>query len=247
MQTSSPSRSTKRSDCICAVGYEAASNGLQCSACGLGRFKLNLGPGACTKCAESSYKGTTGIGECTQCPPNTGTWELAERIFPDDPDFVEIRGVSILSECICDAGYTSAFNGVECFMCPRGFYKTAIGIGACLPCPFGTSSDPGSAFLDSCRCLPGYEASTDGVACSLCNAGTFKSNTGTGLCSVCSGNFITGGTSECIQACKRHATWDNVLDNCICDQDYVLDSDTLECVVSESTKLLSAGSSCGCY
>jgi hypothetical protein len=202
---------------------------------------------SCTKCAESSYKETTGIGACTQCPPNTGTWELINRLSPDYPDFVEIRGVSIFSECICDAGHTSALNGIECVMCASGFYKPAVGIGACLACPFGTSSNPGSVSLYNCLCLPGYQASTDGVACVQCSAGTFKSNTGTGLCSSCSGNLITSLTSECIVACKRHATWDTVLENCICDQDYVLDSDTLACVVAESAQLLTAGSSCGCY
>ena len=49
-----------------------------------------------------------------------------------------------------------------------------------------------------CICIPGYAAEADGVACTACGAGTYKTGEGTGTCSPCeAGTYsdVQGATS----------------------------------------------------
>ncbi|KAJ1470103.1 hypothetical protein T484DRAFT_1600577, partial [Baffinella frigidus] len=72
--------------------------------------------------------------------------------------------------------------------CDAGTYKVVPGTGQCSTCPAGTSSAGGGSKLTDCICVAGYTAGLDGVACSACDAGTYKASTGTVTCSSCPAN-----------------------------------------------------------
>ena len=98
----------------------------------------------------------------------------------------------------CPAGYTGA-DGGPCAACEAGTFKAAAGSGSCVACPSQTSSAEGSNQLTDCKCLPGYTAASDGVACSVCEAGTSKSAVGTGACETCPANSESSSGSALCQ------------------------------------------------
>jgi Tyrosine-protein kinase ephrin type A/B receptor-like len=148
---------------------------------------------SCTACAEGSYKNITGWGPCTTCPLNTYSVSRSEK----------------LTDCKCNVGYTGVGGGVLCTPCPTGSYKDTIGSGNCTACPEGTystnvgagqctlcplrtSSVTGCKQLSDCKCVKGSTAVSDGVECTLCTAGTYKSSTGTAACTLCPSNGASG-------------------------------------------------------
>ena len=62
------------------------------------------------------------------------------------------------------------------------------GVGQCSACPPRTSSSGESNELLACKCVAGYTAGSDGVACDACEAGTFKSAVGSASREMCPAN-----------------------------------------------------------
>jgi len=83
-------------------------------------------------------------------------------------------------------------------------------------CPAGTSSPAGSDALSDCICTVGYNAGSDGVACSACEAGTYKSTPGTGECSSC-------------PEWTNSSTGSDDLNGCICVAGYTAMSNGVAC------------------
>ncbi|KAJ1476585.1 hypothetical protein T484DRAFT_3088278 [Baffinella frigidus] len=196
--TSSGEGSGYITSCTCVDGYTAASDGLQCSACGVGTFKgavgtaacetcpanSESGPGSalclcsagftgndgglCTPCAVGEYKAAVGSGSCTACPLHTSS----------------VGGSNEQTDCTCVVGYTAASDGDVCSACDAGTYKATAGTEPCSMCPTGTSSARESNDLTDCKCLAGYS----GTSCTACMAGTFKSSSGTTACQLCLSN-----------------------------------------------------------
>jgi hypothetical protein len=175
--TSSPLQSDTSDNCTCLAGYQGMSNGAPCTACGAG-----------------SYKSSTGTGECSICPSGTSS-----PLQSDTPD-----------NCTCLAGYHGMSNGAPCTACGAGSYKSSTGPGECVPCtagtycntgseiyltcPTGASSAPMSVSLHNCTCLAGYEATSNGVSCTACVVGTYKSATGAGMCVPCTAGTYSNMT-----------------------------------------------------
>jgi hypothetical protein len=64
--TSAPPGSDEISDCICALGYNATSNGVECTACVEGTYKATTGVGGCSACQgwATSPAGSTSVDAC---------------------------------------------------------------------------------------------------------------------------------------------------------------------------------------
>ena len=83
--------------------------------------------------------------------------------------------------------------------CVRLYYSTSSGATSnqsCLLCPqhsrvMGTAS---VTSVSDCICDPGYTG-TDGSGCSICPAGTYKSNPGSAACESCAPNAFSSGES----------------------------------------------------
>jgi hypothetical protein len=214
--TSSASASTALNTCTCKTGHAATLDGVTCAACGAGTYKTGTGTGECEQCTEGKYTTATGSGLCTSCPSATNS----------------ALGSTALDDCTCNAGYTAASDGVPCTGCGVGTYKTAIGSGLCTSCPNRTNSASGSTAIEDCTCNAGYTAAPDGVACTGCGAGKYKTNPGSAACGMCAaGTFkeVTGpgvchtcpprtnsdeGAAECLDTyCAGGYYWSEI-DSC---------------------------------
>jgi Tyrosine-protein kinase ephrin type A/B receptor-like len=194
-------------------------------------------------CLVATY--VTGLRICSVCPLN--------KYCPNNHDILDCppntrsgQGSILITNCSCSAGYTAELDGVACTACSAGSYKNAVGVGQCSPCPSGTSSANGSTSLDDCICMEGHNATSNGVACDLCEVYTFKSNTGIGACLVCLPGQISLDRIRDCSVCPPSSSWDTELLSCICDDDYSVEPVTFMCVVSEEMKSRQTGSHCGC-
>ncbi|KAJ1494851.1 hypothetical protein T484DRAFT_1608720, partial [Baffinella frigidus] len=239
LHTNSEDESDEIKDCVCVAGYTAALDGVACTACEAGTYKALTGAhaclacpagtssdlgsdalddckclagyrgtsdgAACSACEAGGFKSVVGTGSCTACPSHTSSSEKSDEV----------------TDCVCVAGYTVASDRVACTACEAGTYKAATGAGECSTCPAGTSSALGSDALDDCKCLVGYRGTSDGAACTACEAGTFKSAAGAGECSTC-----PPGTNSVSES-------DEVTD-CQCLAGYTAASDGLKCGACET-------------
>lgn len=97
------------------------------------------------------------------------------------------------------SAYSQAFFGVgevhilgcvpffcpsPCYNCPKGKFSTHIGDFPCKTCPLYSSAPIGSVDQAACVCKAG-STGTNGTACSLCMAGTYKPLPGDGACTLC--------------------------------------------------------------
>ena len=56
--------------------------------------------------------------------------------------------------------------------------------GSCLACPSKTISAAGSYYVTHCKCMAGYTGN-DGLPCTACTAGTYKTTVGSDSCTAC--------------------------------------------------------------
>ena len=158
-----------------------------------------------------------------------------------------------LQDCFCNGGFTGAGGG-DCTVCVAGKYKEVPGDSACiscevghysttvaatsrttcLSCPSNSNSGAASAFLTDCKCNSGSTGS-DGFACSLCAAGTYKIATGSVACTNCSANqysTVIGATSDVCLGCNVHSTSPETSTkqlDCICDAGFTGPNGGLAC------------------
>lgn len=82
----------------------------------------------------------------------------------------------------CAPGFTGP-NGGPCTACLNSQYKQSSGSDVCTSCPYGSGHKNTEQVLPtSCKCLPGFSGSQDGIACSPCEMNTFKGYYGSGSC-----------------------------------------------------------------
>ncbi|KAJ1465804.1 hypothetical protein T484DRAFT_1591497, partial [Baffinella frigidus] len=113
---------------------------------------------ACVACIAGTYKISSGNAVCTPC--------AAEKY----------------------SGVVGAVAESTCVNCPDNTFSSATAETTCSSCPINTFSSTGSGNVTDCRCNAGYTAGTDGMECTACIAGTYKTYTGWGDCSLCSVN-----------------------------------------------------------
>ena len=190
--TSSLVGSDELIDCKCRAGYTGSTDGSACTACDPGQWKSIIGIGSCIRCGVDTYSTTvaaTSASTCSICPTKT----------------FSVKGSPVLTSCKCLSGYKALEDGLACTACVAGTYKTATGAGlcdecgvdtystavaatavsTCTTCPTNTFSLSKSNELVDCSCLAGHDADSNGLECTACIAGTYKTTTGTGSCEAC--------------------------------------------------------------
>eukprot|EP00291_Cryptomonas_curvata_P006662 CAMPEP_0172199746 /NCGR_PEP_ID=MMETSP1050-20130122/28874_1 /TAXON_ID=233186 /ORGANISM="Cryptomonas curvata, Strain CCAP979/52" /LENGTH=1396 /DNA_ID=CAMNT_0012876833 /DNA_START=2565 /DNA_END=6752 /DNA_ORIENTATION=+ len=182
----SPEGSSSQSNCSCNSGYSGENGG--CLPCQVGKFKSNHGEGNCSECSAGKYSQAEASTVCDPCEqgmykPNNGT----AQCLPCSPGFFsQIQGASV---CIgCTAGkystLTGAPNNLSCVACGSGTFSTGTGFTTCIQCPNFTSNEDNLDDRNSCSCNRGYSAQSNST-CALCNAGTYKSISGSFKCLGC--------------------------------------------------------------
>ncbi|KAJ1466995.1 hypothetical protein T484DRAFT_1662023, partial [Baffinella frigidus] len=194
--------------CVCRPGFTSAERAMHpCDACPPGSHKAVVGSSECAECEAGSYTEGAGSVSCTPCPQ--GTYSTAEGAA--DPGTCKAcpvgtytseagmagcvqcpagsvtvgPGSVAAADCVCARGWTLSPGMQWCETCGVGTYKPETGTGACWACPSGTNSSLASTAVGNCSCIAGHTAESDGVACAACEAGAYKSVTGTGECSSC--------------------------------------------------------------
>ena len=139
-------------------GY-VGNDGDTCTACVPGKFKEDIGSTPCDNCklgAYSSASSATSKYACTNCSSISSS-----------------KSGEGSSTCHCNAGYSGPDLGpcepcqqgkykdipgpAPCQDCPAGTYLDSPGASspsACVSCPAGSTSLPGSSALKDCMCLP---------------------------------------------------------------------------------------------
>ncbi|KAJ1482144.1 hypothetical protein T484DRAFT_1668101, partial [Baffinella frigidus] len=156
----------------CGIGNAPDAKNITCVACPVGKFKQE---------PDNS--------SCITCPKHTST--LRNRSF-------------FLFECDCLPGYTSpdwsnisvndnlTRGGASCSSCQGDCF--CPGRLAHQTCPAHSTSYPGAASIEDCKCTPGY-AGPDGGACSACPPGTYKEANGSAACSLCPAGTFSNATA----------------------------------------------------
>jgi hypothetical protein len=192
--------------CFCTAGY-SRFNTTTCIECDAGTYKPDSeNETLCEPCRNGTFSDVTGMTFCHICGPGT----------------------------------SSVTGSLACQPCEAGTYSSIMqetNSSACLPCPPFTVSPEGSADVTQCICQPGSfnVYGLDGVACTPCRVGAYKSTNGTGNCTAClphSFNFEAGSASE--EDCVCDAGWmisTEPSDNgaCACAKGFTNEEDTKVC------------------
>jgi len=182
----------------CVAGtYNNGSYNIQCNSCPTGSSSPNGGTavtdckcnsgytgddgGVCSACVPGKYKVAVGAipGVCQACPSNSDTAAEASDVVTD---------------CICNVGWTGSGGGTPCSACVTGTYKSSTGSEACENCIAGTYSTTSSAVTPlaclSCPLNSDAAEASDSPADCICNAG-FSGMHG-GPCTQCTiGKYST--------------------------------------------------------
>lgn len=239
---------TTEADCDCRLGYERTND--DCTACGLGSYRLDRTIRTCVPCHNDTFANTTGLVTCHQCPPFSST-----------------RGVSgavSISSCICDLGYEFNADSRTCELCPAGTYRNNLGMLQCVQCPQNTYSDEGaidciscavnersnvrSPAFKYCTCNPGFGGGPPGSAthdeCRPCPPGSFS---GGGIVSDKASNRRPTCTS--CPAGKNCSTASTEINDCQCIAGYGVARDALPetpCIACTSGRFSPGGENKPC-
>jgi hypothetical protein len=176
---------------VCRSGYvldlkpgAAGGRSGQCSVCRAGTYSIF--PLAQT---SSSLESSPDTPSCLQCPAGgdctnggddikflRGNWSNQKTFYKLEscPQGYKVQNTEVQGQTpvfshdaqtceLCGKGEECLLSVcTECTLCQPGYYKPAVGIDACSPCPANTyREDPGAQALSGCiSCLP--KSSTDG-------------------------------------------------------------------------------------
>lgn len=177
---------------------------------GYGRADADADADATAQCLQCT-PGTYSNGSCVACP--AGTYSTATAATALDTctacgaHETSVRGSESPDACVCEAGY--ATDGSDtCEACALGKYAPMDGTPSCLWCPdatFASSTaqtrcdacpanatsdlygDQSVLFREGCFCNAGFAAAADGN-CTLCAAGTYKTEAKNTDCVQCDAN-----------------------------------------------------------
>jgi hypothetical protein len=176
----SSSSGSDLTECLCNTGF-TGPNGGPCNQCASGKYKSITGSAACTDCdpGDVSNSAFTGCDACT-----AGKYE-SSNVCLDCPANTDSTSGSVLSGCLCDAGYTGP-NGGTCNQCAAGKFKTTTGSAACTDCQAGYESNP--AHFTNCLICPHGEYEDASEYCVSCPANTYTSASGSYAITDCQCN-----------------------------------------------------------
>jgi hypothetical protein len=202
---------------LCESGkYKSISGSSPCLPCPQGSFSSSLGGISLQTCrCQGGWYGTSGVAPCMGCGIGYRSANQATTCDSCPSGSTTLTANSSASTpCQCQVGYDGPDNG-PCRQCGIGLYKGTIGAAACSTCPLLTSTKTvASKLITDCQCIPGTEATVDGVACTSCAINTYKSTNGTGACYACPiGSSTMGltGTKECTCNAGRKPVYFGVL------------------------------------
>jgi len=141
----------------CPPGFSSQLGSSTCSSCTAGTYP-NFEKSGCTPCEAGKYSGEES-SSCSTCPTGKSSDAAASSCFCAPP-FVESDG-----GCACGPGYY--FDGSACSRCDNGFFKSAVGNGACDRCDLvvagstATREDVLPTSEDTCICCFGEILATD--------------------------------------------------------------------------------------
>ncbi|KAJ1492981.1 hypothetical protein T484DRAFT_1610868 [Baffinella frigidus] len=233
-------------DCKCPLGY-TGQNGDACIGCSSGAYKNTIGNATCSLCAVDTYSTTiaaTSNVQCINCPANTAAVQ-GSNVLVACKCLMGYNGTDGTQCTPCPAGtYKQQPGDGACILCGIDTFSTTTAashpLGMCVQCeagflcsagvktacPFGTSSIAGSEEQTSCTCLAGY-IGEDGVECTPCPAGTYKTQQGDGVCVLCPINTysttIAATTSDACENCSVQAlspSGSNKTSDCRCKEGY---------------------------
>ena len=218
-------------DCLCAPGFENASELAQAS-------------GSCEPCAPAFFKGSLANRSCTACHPDSQA---------------AAAGATLRAQCLCRAGFFFELDGdgeKSCRACAAGTYKGELADAACTQCPANhfcpanaiapaacpphSLSAPGSGRVEECLCVEGFffayaaGAPADaaggvaaGYACRACAPGSYTDRAGEPACTACPADTYnptpTGAALAACLACPAHAASppnSSLLTQCLCGLGY---------------------------
>ena len=222
---------------FCLSGTHVA----HCTLCAAGKYTNTIGIAACIDCpvGQSSNVGAT---VCTECPAGKYT-SAPEHSVCDPAGVVPSRPTqSCLVKSDCNYAGCKAVPGIfGCWdsLCWRGTHDWNMRhcpsrppcIDGCDFCRNNSMSATGSSSMTHCKCNAG-SGSEDGLDCSICPAGKYKSTTGSGVCNSC----LPGTVSE--------PGSDSVSD-CLCPAGYTLSNNTT-CTLCDTGKYKNAAGNDKC-
>ena len=212
--------------CVCQAGY--AGYPYSCDTCGRGKYSLGGTAAQCTECLDYGprsptlwqYGSGTGASACFDC------YSVSNAVLASP---VTIN----YGLCVCNEGYyglvrvpgrqgdatvyTLAQSGGVCYACPAGKYDSVTQTeysstenSQCTACPAGKTSAAGATTIDSCfasaptTCATGqYLRDLSATSCVACDAGKYKTTTGTEACSNCAdGQSSSAGAIGCF-SCQQ--------------------------------------------
>jgi cysteine-rich repeat protein len=200
----------------CEAGKFSASPGATvCSDCDRGKYLESTGGIASSNCQEcqigkySTLLGARSESECQLCPRGKfgeleGRTAEVDCILCGPGTFSATTGASTC--VLCAPGKYSLMQGSDdqahCVQCSASKYATAAqGATGCTDCDYGKTATAGSFSEDACEVIPeDCPAGFTGPVgdCTECQAGTFKSITGSAPCNACPANAESvAGSSTC--------------------------------------------------
>jgi len=252
----SPAQSMAAEDCTCLAGYYGPPGG-PCTLCEAGYWCMRGPHRGPCRDFSVSLEGATFAQACIciggfysdsfdVCAPCPGDHWCANGLINPCPDNSwSPESSNAETDCRCKAGFGGP-DGGPCLACPAGTFKHGLGSGGCIPCPEGTyssslsaisnlscavcpassTSREGSDSVSDCKCLEGHSGS-DWTSCAVCEAGTYKPDSGFGDCTHCPKNYfatILGATSpETCQACPLNTIspeGSSSAESCLCAKGY---------------------------
>lgn len=195
----------------------------ECSPCGIGFFKPELGNVSCTVCPLNSSTAVDNAVELSQCLCNPGFFrnngecqecqagkfkpDLSDATCTDCTSNSDSPANSILStECICNLGFIGP-DGGPCTACTPGKYRSGTDTSICEDCPAGKYNELyASPTAGDCITCPENTYTADsGSGSSLdcvCNAGFSSSRADSDTawtCDACTAGFysLVSNSSQC--------------------------------------------------
>lgn len=189
----------------CAAGSFSVAGGSACDPCPVDTYQDITGSVLCKSCQANSVAagGSTDVSAC-QCNPGFG-FHAGECVQCPYGSYKTSTGNSV---CVaCAAGwYTSTLGATSAAQCFECGFDSFVQNGQCVACPLDSEAPSASTSQDACMCSPGFTGLYQGIDCTQCAVGFFKSSSGSSACEACPpghiGNADTPRTStDSCEAC----------------------------------------------
>ena len=239
------------SPCLCGQGFFGEDAG-SCAPCPVGTYKLSAGTGNCTGCPPGTFWSNS-VSHGTNSRNYTVAQGTAATCFLcPSSSTSKMEGSTSVLNCQCNAGFTGE-DGQACSACPKGSYKQSAGslgcdlcpagtynsllsaynLSACLSCPANSWSPQGGVDASHCQCNSGF-AGPNGGTCTVCSAGSTKTNNGSALCIAClPGTFSEAANAPCV-GCPSADSWSSAgsfgVESCKCNVGYSGMDGSDECI-----------------